>query len=98
MSRNDSTDNRAKKFYDIRTAAELAGFSSRHFRKIIEEDHIPVLEIGSKMFIGKRDLEEWKSTRGEVRLDAALQQLDRWIREDAARTMFLETVSSEADF
>jgi excisionase family DNA binding protein len=98
MSHQDSSENVSKKFYDVLTAAELGGFSSRHFRRIIEEDRIPVLQIGTKTFISKADFEEWKSTRGEARLDAALQQLDRWIREDAARTMVLESMSSEADF
>ena len=96
MSYQASTETRTKKFYDIPTAAEFAGFSSRHFRTIIEEDHIPIMQIGSKMFIGTRDFEAWKSTRGEKRLDAALQQLDRWIREDAARSPVLAVMSSEA--
>ncbi len=72
-----------REFLDIPSAAYLAGFSSRHFRKIIEEDHIPLKEIQGKYFIIARDLEEWKATRGEARLQAALQQLDGWIKRSA---------------
>ena len=67
-------------FLDIPSAAYLAGFSSRDFRKIIEEDRIPVKQVDGKNFIVARDLEEWKATRGEARLDAAIQQLDIWIK------------------
>ena len=63
-------------FLDIPSAAYLAGFSSRHFRRIIEEDRIPVKEIDGKSFIIAADLEEWKATRGDARLQAAIQQLD----------------------
>lgn len=95
MSDQVGTINRTKKFYDIPTAAESAGFNSRQFRKIIKEDRIPVQQIGSKLFINARDCEVWKSTRGDRRLEAALQQLDRWIR-DAERASVFETVSSDA--
>jgi hypothetical protein len=73
--------NKTKRILDIPTAAEYAGFSSRHFRRIIEEDKIPVLNIGRKMFILSRDLETWRATRGEARLCAALNQVDGWVRE-----------------
>ena len=42
------TQARTKMFLDIPTAAELAGFSIRHFRRIIEEDRIPIVQIGRK--------------------------------------------------
>ena len=35
-----------KQFLDIPSAAFQAGYSSRHFRRIIEEDKIPVMQIG----------------------------------------------------
>ena len=79
MSDQAGTDTRTKRFLDIPTAAQFAGFSSRHFRRIIEEDGIPVLQIGRKMFIVTRDFEEWKSTRGEARLCAAVHQVDGWL-------------------
>lgn len=97
MRSQSSTDNSRKKFLDIHEAAESAGFTSRHFRKIIEEDSIPVLQIDGKMFIGVRDLETWKSTRGEMRLQAALQQVDGWISKDAARSR-MELTPTETDF
>ena len=67
-------------FLDITSAAYEAGYSSRHFRRIIEEDRIPVMQIGRKCFIIARDLEAWKATRGEARLDETIQQLDGWIK------------------
>lgn len=69
-------------YLDISSAAYEAGFTSRHFRRIIEEDHIPIRQIGRKVFIVARDLDAWKSTRGEARLEAAIQQLDGWIKQD----------------
>lgn len=52
---------RIKMFLDIPTAADLAGFSIRHFRRIIEEDRIPIVQIGRKFFILGRDFTSWKS-------------------------------------
>ena len=52
-----------KMFLDIPTAAELAGFSIRHFRRIIEEDRIPIVQIGRKFFILGRDFTTWESTK-----------------------------------
>ena len=80
------TPQRPKMFMDIPTAAGMAGFSLRHFRRIIEEDRIPVLQIGRKFFIVSRDLEAWKTTKGEARLQQAIQQLDGWIKQNAKAT------------
>jgi len=79
MGNQVGTETKTKRFLDIPTAAEFAGFSPRHFRRIIEEDRIPVMQIGRKMFIVTRDFEAWKSTRGEARLGAAIQQVDGWV-------------------
>src|SRR5262245_54033924 len=65
---------------DIPSAAFQAGYSPRHFRTIIEEDHIPVRLIGRKYFITVEDLENWKSTRGEARFEESLKQLDKWLK------------------
>jgi len=54
---------RTKMFLDIPTAAELAGFSIRHFRRIIEEDRIPIVQIGRKFFILGRDFSTWESSK-----------------------------------
>ena len=70
-----------KNFLDIPSAAYQAGYSPRHFRRIIEEDRIPVMQIGRKYFIVSRDLEAWKSTRGEARLTEAIKQLDGWMKQ-----------------
>ena len=75
-----------KHFLDIPSAALQAGYSPRHFRRIIEEDRIPIMQIGRKHFIISRDLEAWKATHGEARLEECIQQLDRWLKEDLHRT------------
>ena len=75
-----------RNFLDIPTAAYEAGYSPRHFRRIIEEDRIPVLQIGRKFFIVTKDFEAWKSTRGEARLQQAIQQLDGWLKAGAHST------------
>jgi excisionase family DNA binding protein len=54
-------------FMDIPTAASLAGFSVRHFRRIIEEDRIPTMRIGRKFFILSSDFHHWKATQGDRR-------------------------------
>ena len=60
-----STDVCAPKrmFLDIPNAAELAGFSVRHFRRIIEEERIRIVQIGRKFFILGADFERWQSTK-----------------------------------
>ena len=81
MSTQTNDSKTQKRFLNIPSAARMAGYSSRHFRRIIEENRIPVLQIGRKFFILSRDLEAWKSTRGEARLQQAIQQLDGWIKQ-----------------
>src|SRR5947207_15994041 len=76
-----------KNFLDIPTAAHEAGYSPRHFRRIIEEDGIPVLQIGRKFFIVARDFEEWKATKGEMRFQQAIQQLDRWLKQGTTESV-----------
>ena len=78
--------NTQRHLLDIPSAAFQAGYSPRHFRRIIEEDHIPVVQVGQKYFITASDLETWKSTHGEARLEQCLQQLDRWLTQDFRRT------------
>jgi len=58
-----STQARSRMFLDIPTAAELAGFSIRHFRRIIEEDRIPIVQIGRKFFILGRDFSSWETSK-----------------------------------
>jgi excisionase family DNA binding protein len=52
---------RSKTFLTIPEAAERAGFSVRHFRRIIHHDRIPVIQIRRKFFILDRDLQNWKA-------------------------------------
>ena len=56
-----TTQPKTKMFLDIPTAAEMAGFSIRHFRRIIEEDGIPTVQIGRKFFILGRDFSSWQA-------------------------------------
>lgn len=62
---NDSgqTTMASPKFLDLGTAATRAGFSVRHFRRIIEDEAIPTLRLGRKCFILASDFEEWKEAR-----------------------------------
>lgn len=62
-----TTQPRMKMFLDIPTAAEMAGFSIRHFRRIIEEDQIPIVQIGRKFFILGRDFTAWESSKKQRR-------------------------------
>ena len=57
-----STDGIAIKrtFLDIPNAAELAGFSVRHFRRIIEDERMKIIQIGRKFFILGVDFERWQ--------------------------------------
>src|SRR6266702_4510304 len=82
MSREVVQRKRQKYFLDIPSAALQAGYSSRHFRRIIDEDRIPVMQIGRKYFIIASDLKEWIDTRGEARLDQAIEQLDRLLKQN----------------
>jgi hypothetical protein len=51
-------------FLDIPNAAGLAGFSVRHFRRIIEEERIKIVQIGRKFFIMGADFERWQIGKG----------------------------------
>jgi len=48
-------------FLDITNAAVLAGFSERHFRRIIEEERIPVFTFRRKFFILSADFARWRA-------------------------------------
>ena len=56
-------------FLDIPNAAELAGFSVRHFRRIIEEERIRIVQIGRKFFILGADFEKWQATNRRKQVD-----------------------------
>ena len=60
---DETSPQRAKVFLDIPTAAAMAGFSLRHFRRIMEVDHIPIVHIGRKFFILGRDFSSWEADR-----------------------------------
>ena len=50
-------------FLDIPNAAGLAGFSVRHFRRIIEDEQIRIVQIGRKFFILGADFERWQASK-----------------------------------
>ena len=50
-------------FLDIPNAAGLAGFSVRHFRRIIDEERIRIVQIGRKFFIMGSDFDRWKQSK-----------------------------------
>ncbi len=52
-----------KMFLNIPSAAELAGFSLRHFRRVMQEDAIPVVQIGHRYFILWTEFQKWKERR-----------------------------------
>lgn len=58
-----------KTFLDIPNAAELAGFSVRHFRRIIEEEQIRIVQIGRKFFILGADFARWQESKKRNYLD-----------------------------
>ena len=59
----DTTPQKPRMFMDIPTAASMAGFSLRHFRRIMQEDSIPIVQIGRKFFILGRDFSSWESDK-----------------------------------
>jgi hypothetical protein len=61
LTPENTTPERPKMFLDVPTAAAKAGFSIRHFRRIIDGDHIPIVQIGRKFFILQRHFSEWEA-------------------------------------
>jgi hypothetical protein len=60
---NETQANGNRLFLDLSTASSLAGFSSRHFRRIIEEEKIRTMRVGRKFFVLGSDFHSWKSAR-----------------------------------
>lgn len=58
-----STSVKQKTFLDIPSAAAEAGYSIRHFRRVMEEDRIPIMQIGRKFFILGRDFAKWQAEK-----------------------------------
>ena len=73
MAHQATIETKKRTFMDVPTAAKLAGFSIRHFRRIIEEDDIPIMQIGRKFFIVAAKFEEWQAHEGQKRLGSCLQ-------------------------
>lgn len=73
MSVNANDSRLQRRFWDIPSAAVVAGYSSRHFRRIIEEEGIPIMRIGRKFFILGRDLENWQMTHRPAKPEEELK-------------------------
>jgi len=57
------TDTATKTFLAIPDAASLAGFSRRHFRRIIKDTLIRRVKIGRRVFILAADFDRWQAER-----------------------------------
>ena len=73
MAQHGAAQATQKTFLDVPTAARMAGFSIRHFRRIIEEDEIPIMQVGRKYFIVASNFEAWKASQGQKRAGSCLQ-------------------------
>ncbi len=62
---NSTRETSNKLFLDLSTAASLAGFSSRHFRRIIEEDKIRTMRVGRKFFVLGSDFNSWQAAKAQ---------------------------------
>lgn len=69
-----------KTFMSVAYAANLAGLSLSHFRRIISEDHIPHFTIGLKVFLLREDFDKWMNGRGLERRERHIDYatLERW--------------------
>jgi hypothetical protein len=76
MEREVTTPTKKRTFLDVPSAARMAGFSIRHFRRIIEEDEIPIMQIGRKFFIVAANFEAWKARQGQKRMGDHAGRLD----------------------
>ena len=56
---------KTKIFLDIPNAAKMAGFSVRHFRRIIQDEQIRIVQIGRKFFILGADFERWQANKSQ---------------------------------
>lgn len=75
-AKTTTTPAKKKTFLDVPSAARMAGFSIRHFRRIIEEDEIPIMQIGRKFFIVAANFEAWKASQGQKRMGEHASRLE----------------------
>ena len=73
MAQHGATEVGERTFLDVSTAARLAGFSIRHFRRIIEEDDIPIMQVGRKYFIVASNFQAWQVGHSQKRDGNCLQ-------------------------
>jgi hypothetical protein len=62
MNQNDIRAGQ-RTFLEMSNAAADAGFSLRHFRRIIRDKGIRRVKIGRRFFVLGEDLQRWKSER-----------------------------------
>ena len=62
MNQNETRADQ-KTFLEMPNAAAAAGFSLRHFRRIIRDAGIRRVKIGRRFFVIGEDLQRWKNER-----------------------------------
>ena len=55
-----------KPFLNMDNAANAAGLSSRHFRRIIKNMNIRRIKIGRRFFVISADLQRWKAEKNST--------------------------------
>jgi hypothetical protein len=70
LNEGEKKDKNPSKFrmVDVLTAANMAGLSVRHFRRLIKEGEIPVVELGARKTqkVLLSELEKWKDIRRQL--------------------------------
>lgn len=54
-------------FIDFVDAAKIAGYSTRHFRRFVDDGEIKYTQIGRKFWVLTADLDQWLATHGAKR-------------------------------
>jgi hypothetical protein len=57
-----------KMFLEMSAAAAAAGFSLRHFRRILQHTGIRRIKIGRRFFVIVEDLQRWKDAQRSSRI------------------------------
>jgi predicted HTH domain antitoxin len=55
---------RGKTILSLNRAAQVTGYSRRHFLRLVEQEQVRTFEIGRKRFILAATLDEWTRQRG----------------------------------
>jgi hypothetical protein len=55
-------------FVELRTAAEIAGVSTRHYRRIVASESIQVIRLGRKAVLLTEDVQKLEQRRGRLKV------------------------------